>query len=263
MDYNARYYSPRLGRFVSPDSIIPTVGDPQARDRYAYTYNNPLKYTDPSGHCVWDACLVEATAVAVAGTAVMVWYYQQTQSPEFRQAVREVGEQLGTMLVPPPVPASQPEPFPWSPPPDPLYIPGPVLETPEWQPILPGPPLEEPQPTTRALDFPLDAAPSLPTVLQATHKHHMVPKEILRDYLPPDVASHPDVRGKKGAPNRWAIPKDVHIDIHRGPGGGPYNQRWIEEINAIRTYGREVQVEDVMRIRDKLTHEFGLERYRP
>jgi len=49
--YASRWYSPGLGRFVSPDTIIPQPGSPQAWDRYSYTYNNPIIYTDPSGHC--------------------------------------------------------------------------------------------------------------------------------------------------------------------------------------------------------------------
>ncbi len=113
--YHARYYDPVLGRFVSPDSIVPgassgaggaggTVGqeqnskltvdfheagfltsvrgenqqivekgfwfqlsgedkqtrnlsgpiNPQALNRYSYVLNNPLRYTDPSGHYVGD-----------------------------------------------------------------------------------------------------------------------------------------------------------------------------------------------------------------
>jgi RHS repeat-associated protein len=51
MFYNARWYDPQLGRFAQADTIIPlqTQGT-QAWDRYAYVNNNPLKYTDPSGH---------------------------------------------------------------------------------------------------------------------------------------------------------------------------------------------------------------------
>ncbi|MCD4739002.1 MAG: RHS repeat-associated core domain-containing protein [Anaerolineae bacterium] len=49
-DHNARYYNPTLGRFISADTIVPNPGDPQSLNRYAYTLNNPLKYTDPSGH---------------------------------------------------------------------------------------------------------------------------------------------------------------------------------------------------------------------
>ncbi|MCK6622655.1 MAG: FG-GAP-like repeat-containing protein [Calditrichia bacterium] len=45
----ARYYDPDLGRFIQPDPIIPQIDNPQAFNRYAYVYNNPLKYLDPSG----------------------------------------------------------------------------------------------------------------------------------------------------------------------------------------------------------------------
>jgi len=59
MFYNARYYSPLLGRFISADTIVPGAGNPQQFNRYAYTNNNPLKYIDPSGHDVdcspWDS----------------------------------------------------------------------------------------------------------------------------------------------------------------------------------------------------------------
>jgi len=48
MFYNARYYDPALGRFAQADSLIP--GGAQGLDRYAYVNNNPIRYTDPSGH---------------------------------------------------------------------------------------------------------------------------------------------------------------------------------------------------------------------
>jgi RHS repeat-associated protein len=53
MYYGARYYDPALGRFVSADPIVPEPGNPQDLNRYAYVRNNPLKYTDPSGHMLW------------------------------------------------------------------------------------------------------------------------------------------------------------------------------------------------------------------
>ena len=56
-DYRARFYDPALGRFLQPDSLVPEPGNPQALNRYAYVNNNPLKYTDPSGHWLetaWD-----------------------------------------------------------------------------------------------------------------------------------------------------------------------------------------------------------------
>jgi RHS repeat-associated protein len=48
--YNARYYDPCIGRFISPDSIVQDFTNPQTLNRYSYCVNNPLKYTDPSGH---------------------------------------------------------------------------------------------------------------------------------------------------------------------------------------------------------------------
>ncbi|HOT93452.1 MAG TPA: RHS repeat-associated core domain-containing protein [Anaerolineae bacterium] len=48
--YNARSYDPSLGRFISPDSIIPSPQNPQALNRYSYVLNSPLRYVDPSGH---------------------------------------------------------------------------------------------------------------------------------------------------------------------------------------------------------------------
>ena len=48
--YQARWYSPVLGRFLAPDPIVPEPGNPQALNRYSYVYNNPLRYTDPSGY---------------------------------------------------------------------------------------------------------------------------------------------------------------------------------------------------------------------
>jgi len=52
--YNARYYDPLLGRFLQADTIIPSPGNPQSLNRYAYVYNNPLRYTDPTGHFTDD-----------------------------------------------------------------------------------------------------------------------------------------------------------------------------------------------------------------
>ena len=54
MDYNARYYSSTLGRFVSPDSIIPQPGNPMAWDRFAYVRFSPTRLIDPTGNMYMD-----------------------------------------------------------------------------------------------------------------------------------------------------------------------------------------------------------------
>jgi len=48
MYYGARHYDPALARFITPD----TVEDrgTQGLNRYAYALNNPIRYTDPTGH---------------------------------------------------------------------------------------------------------------------------------------------------------------------------------------------------------------------
>jgi RHS repeat-associated protein len=48
--YGARYYDPIIGRFISPDSIVQSPANPQTLNRYSYCANNPLIYTDPTGH---------------------------------------------------------------------------------------------------------------------------------------------------------------------------------------------------------------------
>ncbi|MGB4595951.1 MAG: RHS repeat-associated core domain-containing protein [Anaerolineaceae bacterium] len=52
--YNARWYDPALGRFIQADTFVPTAQGTQGFDRYAYVNNNPLLYTDPSGHRLWE-----------------------------------------------------------------------------------------------------------------------------------------------------------------------------------------------------------------
>jgi len=57
LDYfEARYFSAAQGRFTGADLVFADQhpGDPQSWNMYAYVRSNPLRYTDPDGHCEKD-----------------------------------------------------------------------------------------------------------------------------------------------------------------------------------------------------------------
>ncbi len=70
--YGARYYDALIGRFISADTMVPEPGNPQSLNRYAYTYNNPLKYTDPTGHCAEPVSFLICMTIIGAGVATVV-----------------------------------------------------------------------------------------------------------------------------------------------------------------------------------------------
>jgi RHS repeat-associated protein len=61
--YRSRFYSPALQRFLSEDSIEFSAGDPNL---YAYTFNAPTRYTDPSGRFVIPLILCAGGAAGSA-----------------------------------------------------------------------------------------------------------------------------------------------------------------------------------------------------
>lgn len=65
--YRARYYSPTLHRFLSED---PLEFDGEDLNLYAYTFNNPINLTDPSGELVPLVPLAGACLRGAAGGAV-------------------------------------------------------------------------------------------------------------------------------------------------------------------------------------------------
>jgi hypothetical protein len=57
---------------------VPEPTNPQTFNRYGYVGNNPCRYTDPSGHCIWDGCILEIIAVG-AGVSLIVDYSVQVK----------------------------------------------------------------------------------------------------------------------------------------------------------------------------------------
>jgi RHS repeat-associated protein len=53
---NSRYYAPKIARFMSQDTYAGNTRDPLSLNLYTYSYNNPIRYYDPTGHVVtaWD-----------------------------------------------------------------------------------------------------------------------------------------------------------------------------------------------------------------
>ena len=47
---NGRIYDANIGRFMQADAYIQAPKNMQSMNRYSYVLNNPLSYTDPSGH---------------------------------------------------------------------------------------------------------------------------------------------------------------------------------------------------------------------
>ncbi len=86
----SRFYSADIGRFLSPDTMVPGASDPQALNRYSYVLNNPLTYTDPGGHCIPDyvlkgGCGPDRTwsgpAAVVTPTPWVCWYVCAPPTP--------------------------------------------------------------------------------------------------------------------------------------------------------------------------------------
>jgi len=62
--YNARYYDATIGRFISPDTLVPSPANPQSLNRYSYCLNNPLRYNDPSGNITAQQAVYNAAAAS-------------------------------------------------------------------------------------------------------------------------------------------------------------------------------------------------------
>jgi len=86
--YYARWYDAGTGRFISEDS---------ARDGanwYSYVYNNPLKFTDPTGMFAILDDIAIGIAVTV-GVVVTNHTYKMATDPEYREATQGLAKELG------------------------------------------------------------------------------------------------------------------------------------------------------------------------
>lgn len=68
INMNGRIYDPMLHRFLQPDNNIQDPTNTQNYNRYGYVYNNPFKYTDPSGEIAFLPIIVGALIAAASYT---------------------------------------------------------------------------------------------------------------------------------------------------------------------------------------------------
>jgi RHS repeat-associated protein len=75
--FGARYYASTMGRMLSPDSGVDQhPEDPQSWNLFSYVRNNPLSFTDPSGHYTnsiaeRSGCMQEMSTTDSSGNPIM------------------------------------------------------------------------------------------------------------------------------------------------------------------------------------------------
>ena len=93
----SRYYYPAIGRFLSADesSYLGANGDLNSYNLYAYCSNNPVMFTDPSGHSIiGTVILIFCAVVAVAATANDI-YQISTSDGQITQNEANESEKIG------------------------------------------------------------------------------------------------------------------------------------------------------------------------
>lgn len=70
--FNARYYDASIGSFLQADTLAFGANDyhPAALNRYAFSGNNPVTYSDPGGNLFWFAFFIGAAVGALVNTTV-------------------------------------------------------------------------------------------------------------------------------------------------------------------------------------------------
>ena len=77
----SRYYDPGVGRFINADSQLNQKDGILGYNMFAYCHNNPIMYSDPTGHSITLACIIIGAVIgAIAGGCVGA--YVSKKQPE-------------------------------------------------------------------------------------------------------------------------------------------------------------------------------------
>jgi len=74
INMNGRLYDYVLGRMLSPDNYVQSPDNTQSFNRYSYCWNNPLKYTDPSGEIIFTAAVLIAAPFTGGASLALLPY---------------------------------------------------------------------------------------------------------------------------------------------------------------------------------------------
>ena len=68
----SRYYNPQIGRFISADGLVGETGNLLTQNMYAYSFNNPVMYSDPSGKFAISALIIGVVVGMIIGAGTSV-----------------------------------------------------------------------------------------------------------------------------------------------------------------------------------------------
>ncbi|USB32579.1 S8 family serine peptidase [Paenibacillus sp. YPG26] len=90
---NARYYDPSIARFISEDTYLGEANDPLSLNLYSYVSNEPIMYSDPTGH--WKESDKNITNVTVQAQLIALTsaYFKATTDKD-RRSIEKSAEDL-------------------------------------------------------------------------------------------------------------------------------------------------------------------------